>query len=163
MHRLHRSRIAAACGAVVLAIAAAAYWYTVEPAPAVKVRWRAGLEDDRRAAAERRLLLQDPIVSEGRTVTYNVLDTSSRNLAAIVTAPEIEDTSEIDRERYTLRADVPYGTGWTWVGRRLPLLRMAGVLEGVVALCCLAIGWEGVEWWRRSRAARSTLRMPDLS
>ena len=133
--------VVAALAALLLAMLGAVYWYTVEPAPAVKVRWREGLAADQRAALERRFRLVDPILVEGRTVTYNVLDTSRENLRAIVTAGEVEDTNEIDRARYTLRPDVPYGTRWMWLADRLPLLRLPGAVTAVVAACLALLGW----------------------
>ena len=163
MRRVHRSTVAAACAAAVLAVIGSAYWYTVEPAPAIKVRWRDGLDAGRRAALERRFLLVDPIAAEGRTITYNALDTSADNLAAIVAEVNVEDTSEIDRERYVLPADVPYGTRWTWVGRRLPLLRTPGVIESIVALCCAVIVAAAALSWRRRRTERASPEAGELS
>jgi hypothetical protein len=149
--RIARGPMIAAIGAaVLLAALAAVYWYTIEPAPAVKVRWREGLAADQRAALERRFRLVDPILVEGRTVTYNVLDTSRENLRAIVTAGEVEDTNEIDRARFTLRPDVPYGTRWMWLADRLPLLRLPGAVMAVIVACLAALGW----------SLRAVLRMP---
>jgi hypothetical protein len=151
MRRFRSPMIAAGIAAAVLAALGATYWYTVEPAPAVKVRWREGLDPGQRTALERRLLLVSPIVTEGRTITYNLLDTRAANLQALVTADGVEDTSEIDRQRYTLPADVPYGTRWTWLAYRLPLVRTPGAIETLVGACLLVMAWAAVTAARRAR------------
>src|SRR5689334_19090 len=79
--------VVAVLAAVALAAIAATYWYTVEPAPAVKVRWRAGIGSEDRRAAERRYRLVAPIAAEGRSVTYNLLDTSAVNIDALISDP----------------------------------------------------------------------------
>lgn len=144
--------VAAGTVAVVLAVIAGTYWYTVEPAPAVKVRWRADVTDVHRQSLERRYRLVDPIASEGRTVTYNLLDTSTGNLEAIVGDPAVEDTGDIDRQRFAVAPDVPYGTRWMWVGDRLPVLRTPAVVPALVAAGALALGAIAVREVRRRRS-----------
>ena len=139
MQRGRRTIVAAAIAAVMLAVVAGTYWYTVEPAPAVKVRWRADVTDVQRRSLERRYRLVDPIASEGRTVTYNLLDASTGNLEALVGDPAVEDTGDIDRQRFMLPPDFPYGTRWMWVGDRLPVLRTPGVVPALVAAGALAL------------------------
>jgi hypothetical protein len=134
------SLAAAAVAVIVLAAIGTTYWYTIEPAPAVKVRWRADVTDARRRQLERRYRLVDPIATDGRTVTYNALDTSVSNLEALVGDTAVEDTGDIDRRQFTIAADVPYGTRWMWAADRLPLVREPGVVPALVAASALVVG-----------------------
>ena len=134
--------------AVLVAIGGATYWYTVEPAPAVKVRWRAEVTPEQRRDLERQFRLVDAIAADGRTITYNLLDTSAANLEALVTDSAVEDTSDIDRTRYTLPPDIAYGTRWMWAADRIAGLRRPGVVPAIVGLCAVAIAGGIVAVWR---------------
>jgi hypothetical protein len=155
MRRLPWPSRSAAVAAAILAVLGAVYWYTVEPAPAVKVRWRDGVTAGQRAALQRRFRLVDPIAAEGRTITYNLLDTSRRNLQAIVAESAVEDTSEFDRIQLTLPADAPYGTRWTWLANRLPVTRLPGVMAAVVTACLLVLGLSALRAVRARRLSAS--------
>lgn len=151
MRRGRGPAIAAAVALFVLALIGGTYWYTVEPAPAVKVRWREGIGADRQAELERRFLLFDPVAPEGRSATYTLLDTSAANIEAIVEAPEVEDTYDIERQRYTVQPAAPYGTRWMWLAHRVPLLRTPGVVETIVAACAVVLIGAGLAALRKRR------------
>ena len=131
----------AAAAACLLAALGLAYYFTVVPAPVINVRWREDVTAERRAVLERRFLLVRPRESEGRTVRYDLLDTSTRNLAALVDEPDVDDTTVINRLARTIPFDYRYGEGWTWVAHRVPVLRVLGVVEGlVVASVVIVLG-----------------------
>ena len=143
----------AAVAAVILVLLGGAYYFTVEPAPTLKVRWREGVSPGQRAAAERQLLLVNGAVHEGRSFTYDLLDTRAKNLEAIVTHTDVEDTSDIDRTQFTLPPDIPYGQSWMWAAHRTPLLRAPGVVTAIVVVCVGILLTAGVVAWRRYRPA----------
>jgi len=92
-----------------------------EPAPRLTtaaVRWTAGLPEQERAALERRFSLADGEPNSNYSTEVNVWnyalnDLSRNNLRALVTHPEVVDTSDIDRRSFTVipqfsRSDHPY-------------------------------------------------------
>ena len=124
---IHRpaARIATALLIGVVAAVGATYYLTYEPAPSIRVRWRPDVTPAAREELERAFLLVGRVAHEGstRVFQYDLLDTSPRNIEALVTHPEVEDTDEIDRRNYVIRADGPYGGRWMWVAHRVPLVR----------------------------------------
>lgn len=96
-----------------LAALAFAYWFTVEPAPGVRVRWRDHVTVEEQAALERKYLLVDP---EGphpespRSFGYALLDTSRSNIEALVKDPAVFDTNDIEDEerQYYVRLGTAY-------------------------------------------------------
>jgi hypothetical protein len=146
-------------GAVVLAALGVTYYFTVEPAPTVKVRWRATVTPDQRSDLEREFLLVRPTPDERRTYRYDLLDTSPSNVEALVHDPAVEDTADIDPVHYTWPPDYPYGSSWTWAADRVPILRAPGVVETVVGVSAVALivplvwlAWSVVSGQRRARA-----------
>ena len=134
--------LATALSIAVLLSSAAVYWLTVEPAPAVTIQWREDINDVRRAEAEAQFLLRDPRPDRANSVTYDLLDTSRDNIAALLAHPAVERVEGIDPQSGEVRFDAPYGTRWTWAARRVPVLRERGVIEGVLlaATCGVAVG-----------------------
>ncbi len=118
-----------------LAVLALAYYLTYEPAPSVAIRWREAVDPARRADIERRFRLVRPHDEVGRTVSYDLLDTSAGNIRALLEQEEVEDSGRFDPRTHTVRPDAPYGTSWIWIGNRLPLLRIRWVTPGIVAVC----------------------------
>ena len=114
--------VAVVATAVILSFAGA-YYLTYEPAPLVRVRWREGLPPERRAELERRFLLVRPVLHEGRTFSYDLLDTRHSNVAELLEHPDAEDTDHIDRATATVPFDAPYGESWMWLAHRTPVLR----------------------------------------
>lgn len=158
--------------AIVLASFGITYYFTVEPAPTVKVRWRATVTPEQRAELEREFLLVRPKPDERRTYRYDLLDDSPSNMEALVHDPAVEDTADIDTVHYTLPPDYPYGTSWTWAAYRVPILRAPGVVETVVGISAVALVvpavwgvWSVVSARRKARARparKSGVRPPGV-
>ena len=127
-----------ALAASVLVALGLAYYFTVEPAPTINIRWRAGIDDAQRGRLERSFLLVQT-GRDGRTYVYDLLDTSPENLRAVLTEPAVEDTYRIDRDTLRFPPDYIYGSSWMWVAHRTPVLRVPGVVEGVVAVCAAIV------------------------
>ena len=129
-------------GAVLLALATT-YYLTYEPAPEIRILWRAGLPAERQAELERRFRLVNRKPSEGR-LSYDLLDTRRENIVALVNEGDIADTDRVDRQGATIPFDAPYGDSWMWVAYRLPVLRSPGVPEGIVTLCGLVFAFSAM-------------------
>lgn len=136
--RLIARALAAATTGLVLLTLAVAYYLTYEPAPEIRILWRAGLEPERRAELERRFLLVNPMPFEDR-FTYDLLDTSRENVETLVHERAIQDTDRVDRVGFTIPPDIPYGASWMWVAHRLPVLRTPGVIEAIVLTCTIGL------------------------
>jgi hypothetical protein len=136
--------ITAGTAALVLLALGAAYALTYEPAATIGIRWRQGLAPARQAELERRFLLVNRIPA-GDRFAYDLLDTSQSNLRALVQERDVFDTDGISRQDATLPPDYRYGESWMWVAHRTPLLRVPGVVEGIVVACvALLIASAGV-------------------
>ena len=131
-------RTLAATTGVVLITFTVAYYLTYEPAPEIRILWRATLEPERLTELERRFLLVNPLPFEDR-LTYDILDTSRENLKALVNSPDVDDTDRVDRVGYTIPPDIPYGASWMWVAHRLPVLRIPGLVSGIVLVCTIVL------------------------
>ncbi len=141
---------------VVLLALGAAYALTYEPAPVIGIRWREGLAPERRTELERRHLLVNP-TAVGDRFAYDLLDTRQSNLRALVEERDVFDTDGISRRDATLPPDYRYGESWMWVAHRTPLLRVPGVVEGIVAACvALVIASAGVMIRSRRRPSPPT-------
>ena len=127
-----------------------AYWLTYEPAPAIRVRWRDSVTSERRAELERKYQLSNPR-APNPSIAYDLLDTRQENIRALVLDPDIADTNDIDRDRFEIPFDKPYGDSWMWVAHRTPGLRDARVRWTlIVALAAMAIaGLRGGSTGRR--------------
>jgi hypothetical protein len=131
-----------------------AYWLTIEPAPAVRVQWRPGVSEEQQAALERRYLLvnaRDRL--DGGSIAYDLLDTSVRNIRALVADEAVADTADIDRDAFTIPFDTEYGGEWMWMAHRLPGLRDERVRRGAIAV--LAVMAIGGLWLRFGRVRRN--------
>jgi len=147
-------RILASTTGVVLITFTVTYYLTYEPAPEIRILWRAGIEPERRAELEHRFLLVNPHPFEDR-LTYDLLDTSPGNVEALVHERDIADTDRVDRVGFTIPPDIPYGASWMWVGYRLPVLRTPGVIEGVVLISAIVLALSaGALVFERQKASR---------
>ena len=123
---LRRSRQLGAIGFAGLVIVAAIYQVSHEPAPTIRVLWRADVTVARRAELERTHLLangRDPLPDQPRSVMYDLLDTSSRNIRALVQDSQIQDTHDIDREQYLIGSGARPSASITWLANRVPGVR----------------------------------------
>lgn len=148
-------RFLGSIGVAGLAVLGVAYWLTYEPAPRIRVKWRDGVTVPHQTLLEQRYLLlnrREPL-AEG-SVAYDLLDTSRRNIKAIVDDLAIEDTNDIERHTYVVRFETDYGGEWMWIAHRTPGLRETGVQISLIAvLAVMAIGGFGSGRLRRVRAA----------
>jgi hypothetical protein len=149
------TRIAGLIAAFVLGLLGAAYYVTWERAPAVSIRWRDSVTPDRRAALERTFGLARGRDPEGRTITYDILDIRSSNIAALLAQPEVEDTGYIDRRTNVVPANAPFGRGGMWIGTRLPVLRIYGVVPAIVVTSLVVLAWALVRTGRHLFSIRS--------
>jgi hypothetical protein len=147
-------RVLSILSAGILLTFACAYYLTYEPAPRIRIRWRAGLEPARRTALERRFLLVNPNPFEDR-FAYDLLDTTRDNIAAIVDERDIQDTDNIDRDHAAIPPQIPYGDSWMWIGNRLPVLRVPGVVTGIVAASAVTLALSVAVLLTRRRAKRT--------
>lgn len=147
------SRWIGVAGVVGLAALGITYWLTYEPAPRVRVLWRGDVVGERRAALERRYLLVNPRdrLPSG-SLAYDLLDTSTSNIRAIVNDPAIVDTNDIERHTFVVPFDVEYGREWMWQAHRTPGLQNEPVRTALIlVLAAMAIGGlapDGVRLWR---------------
>lgn len=148
-------KMALGAAASVLAALAIAYYLTYEPAPAIGVTWRAGLSEARRADLERRFLLVNRTPA-GDGFKYDLLDTRTATLQALVDESDIADTDGISRVHSRLPPDISYGQSWMWVRYRIPVLRAAGVVEAIVVACVCVLAL-GVRRMIASRRRRTTV------
>jgi hypothetical protein len=146
----------------------AAYDLTWEPAPAVRVRWRDGTTDERRAQLERRYRLVDPLPHEGVSYLYLLMDTSRANIEALVRDPEAADTDDIDRRRFEIPWTAPESRIRNlWVADRLPGLRQPPVRWIVIAILAAMAAFGGVgvltriNWRRHARTIGAWMRRVD--
>jgi hypothetical protein len=94
-------RAAAAISGAVLLGLASVYYFTYEPAPEIRIRWRSDLQAERRAELERQFGLVNRKPFEDR-FSYDLLDARPGNVRALVDERNIEDTDRVDREGATI-------------------------------------------------------------
>ena len=119
---------------------------TIGPAPSIRVAWEPGISSDERSAQARRYLLTNGEDVDGATWSYDLTDTSSRNIAALLAEPRLVGTAFIDRETATVAADAPAGATTTWIGDRVPLFNRRGVAQTLAVLLASLVGTAGVLW-----------------
>jgi hypothetical protein len=132
--------------AFLLSAAALVRIVTAEPTKVIHVRWRPDVTDETRAVFERELLLSNPEPLEGNTFAYEMLVPRPAAVRHLVQHPAVEDTHEIDRDNFQLRATAPDGKGERWLAHDLPMLRDAGARAMmmyllVALLIASAAGW----------------------
>jgi hypothetical protein len=79
-------------------------------APRVHVRWSAGVDDDQRAALERRFSLLNGERRQGETWEYDLVDLAAASVTALVAHPAVADTHYIERSAGQIASDAPAGT-----------------------------------------------------
>src|SRR5438128_1108805 len=136
-----RRRALSVIGLGGLAALGFAYWLTVEPAPAIRVRWRDDVTSDRQAALERKYLLVNGRAPSGRSIAYDLLDTRRDNIRALVRDPEVRDTNDVDRRQFDVPFDFAYGDSWMWVAHRTPVLRDARIRWTLIVILVAMAGF----------------------
>ena len=148
-----RAAWCAAIGLTGLAILLFAYWFTYEPAPGIRVSWRAGVTLDQQAALERKYMLSNRRSPLDRSIAYDLLDTRHSNIEALIKDPAVEDTNDIDDQWAQVRLGTAYGDRWMWAAHRTPLLRY-GEVRWVLILTLAATALFGLQGLLRSRSAQ---------
>jgi len=133
------SRRVGLSGLAGLALLAAAYWVTREPAPRIRVLWRDGTTIQQQAALEASYFLLNARdrLPEG-SLAYDLLDASRSNIRRLVEDPAVADTNDIDRHLYVVEPDTDRGDERTWVAYRVPGLRGAWSRRAVILLLAIA-------------------------
>lgn len=147
------SRRLGVLGLAGLAVLAAAYWLTVEPAPRIRVLWRDGITAQQLVALEAKYFLRDgrDRLPEG-SLAYDLLDTSRANIRRLVEDPAVADTNDIDRDAYIVEPDTDPGGEWTWIAYRVPGLREARSRQALIlVLAIAAVVGLAREWLRLLR------------
>ena len=130
-----------------------AVWFlTFQPAPKVHVRWRLALPETSRRMLERQFLLINPVDIKNDTWMYDLLDTSTRNVRALVQHPDAADTHEIDRRGFKVSPTATSRNATTWIVNRVPGLRLPWVGTALF-YGLVAIGAAGL-FSSRGRSAR---------
>ena len=83
------------------AVALAALVQVIVTGPRVSVRWTDGLSDAARTALEQRYSLLAGRRDGGQVWRYELRDTSSGNIGALIGDPAVADTNYVDRSRLT--------------------------------------------------------------
>lgn len=130
------------------------YALTHEPAPAIRVRWSADTGNTRRTWLEMKYRLVAPGGREGRSYGYALLDTSRRNIEAMIQDPGVADTGDIDRRNFSVLPweAAAYTDEIMWAADRLPLLRQPPVRWVLIA--ALACSFAAGSWQLASRYVR---------
>jgi hypothetical protein len=147
----HRRRAWSALlvGALGLAALGGTYWFTHEPAPAIRVLWKDEVSTDLQTRLERRYLLSNrraPHPDAPRSFAYDLLDTRPSNIEALVTDPAVGDTNDVDRQYFEIAIDRASGERWMWAAHRTPMLRNAGVRWTLIVLLAVlaAVGFRSI-------------------
>jgi hypothetical protein len=142
-----------------------AYNLTYEQAPAVRVRWRDGTDDWRRAWLERKYRLIGAEAPMGLSYSYVLMDTSRGNIETMIKDPEVADTNDIDRRKFEVPWETAYYTQTTtWAADRIPGLRQPpvrwGLIAGLVAMILAGSARivRAVKWADRRDAVLAWLR-----
>ena len=151
--RRRYSGVSVAVGLFGLAALAFAYWFTYEPAPSVRVRWRDHVTFDEQVSLERKYLLvnrEGPHPDARRSFGYALLDTRRSNIEALVKDSAVFDTNDIEDEegQFYVRLGTAYSDRWMWVAHRVPLLRYARVRWVLIAALALMVLAGSAGLWR---------------
>lgn len=136
------------CAVLSAASLAAPQWIYPDRPALVHVRWAPGVDDAGRRDLEARYRLTRPARREGTTWAYYVADTSRGNLRALIGDAAVEDTHNINRNRFTIWRTAPRdpyrGPG-------------AGTLPGVLELLAWMLGASALAAALVAVAPRATL------
>ena len=141
---LQIQRLATAVGslsATLLLTLLVVHWITSAPAPNIQVEWDDTISEKARRELEHRFQLLNQAAIRDRMWSYDLIDASTSNIAALVNNPAIVSTVFLDREALSVSPDAPPGVITTWVGDRIPILNRPGVIRGVaLSLFAMVVG-----------------------
>ena len=109
-------------------------------APNISVSWIPSVSESAREQLERQFQLEKRGYNEGATWSYDLVDTSSENIAVLLAEPSIVTTTFLDSQTFSVALDAPQGVTRTWLGDRIPILKRRGVMQtvGVVLVILIA-------------------------
>ena len=118
-HRWYRATVVS----FVLSGIACAVWFgvraaTLSIAPSIHVRWISGLPDEERHRLEDRFQLVNPEHRSDDVWAYDLLDSRTEAIRALVQHPAVRDTHELDRERFTVSVAAQPGDASRWLWHR---------------------------------------------
>ena len=127
------------------------YWFTYEPAPSVRVEWKRGISPELQETLERKYLLTNRRGQiEFGSTAYDLLDTRSSNVRAILEDPNVFDTNDFDKDRYIVPPWTNPGERWMWIADRTPGLRDSRV-RWTLFVVLVAMAVYGVkDYWGES-------------
>lgn len=144
------------CGLGGLVLLAGACLATLDHAPRIRVLWRDGVTAQQQAALEATYLLRNPRDRlPGGSLAYDLLDTSGTNIRRLVDDLAVADTNDIDRLEYVVQPCTDPGEEWTWIGYRVPGLRIAWVRWALLLFLAIAtvVGLRREWLWLLERAS----------
>jgi hypothetical protein len=155
MHVRDRSVIAGLAAASLAAVVAIGLIFAFAPrsvAPRINVRWADSADENTRLRLEHDFHLFAAEHREGTTWAYDLGDPSPEGIRKIVDDPRVADTHQIDRSRYRVSADAPFGR--TRIRGGLSAWRDAPALSALFrfSISCLAIS---SLWLLTDRSAHS--------
>ena len=115
---------------------------TGAPAPNIEVHWDASVSESARERLERRFQLVNRSSTPDVTGSYDLVDTSASNIAALLAQPGVAATTFLDAQTFSVSPDAPQGIVRTWIGDRIPVIKRRGVMQtvGVVLMALIAAG-----------------------
>ena len=127
----------AVTGLVCLALAGTAYavlrlTYGDRPVK-VNVRWAATVDDAARLQLEQRYTLARPDPQGDRTFSYALTDRSLENISNLVRDPAVEDTHQIDRNKFQVESSAP-SLRYVGTPAGLEFLSVLGFLGGLATI-----------------------------
>ncbi|MEW5984254.1 MAG: hypothetical protein AB1806_18030 [Acidobacteriota bacterium] len=150
--------LGAVAGVLWLAVVGILWKGTHDIAPSIHVRWKPRTTVAGREDAERTLGLARAEFLGEHTWAYDLLDSTSENIERIVKHRLVEDTQDLDRQRFVLGPNTQLGTTRRWIGDRLPILRSRSLVENVsrIAGALVALGLLGL--WTSRRGPKASAR-----
>ncbi len=119
---------------------------TLEPTPSIRIPWNSKIPPVDRLALERQFQLTNGNTIDAQIWSYDLTDTSSRNIRALLIHPSVIGTTFLDRETATVSADAPQGDTTMWLGDRVPLFNRRGVAKTLAIVLAGLTATAGAMW-----------------
>ncbi len=130
----------------VLLVLVLAHTLTSTPAPRIGILWEAGISVSNRVVLEQRLQLVNATPIDSAAWAYDLTDTSSSNIAALLAHSWVLDTTFIDAETSSVVPNAPVGVTTTWIGDRIPLFKQRGVAKSLVVASAGLTTFAAILW-----------------